>query len=467
MKNILKRFFYNKFFSRITDKNVEKGLMYSIFDAILWAVMFGFSENYIVPFALLFGASVFQIGILQGLYQLGIGFPQLIGAKFINRFKKRKTLSIITSRIHALSWFCMVLTGLFIKEPWVIIIVFFIGIAATNIGGPGWLSWMNDLVPQKLRGVFWGFRNTIVGAVQFIAITIAGISLYFAKKSGLELTAYMVLFTLAFISRFLSFYTLGNQHEPPMSVPLPKKEFHFSIFLAKILTTNFGKFTLFSISMTFATNLVGSLIPVYIIKSLGFNYIQFTVIIMTASILNFIFMTYWGPLSDKYGNYRILFITAVGIPILALSWSLFKNFYILILVQAFSGFLWAGFNLATTNFIFDAVRRENITKIMAYFNTLNTACAFLGAVSGGFIADILTRINWSFLIFNGFTVVFIFSFFLRLIILAIFIRNFKEVRSVEKSPGINYFYVYKPASQLINYIEILRQRVSRLPRESK
>ena len=449
----------NGIFKQIENKNVRDGLYYSIIDGILWAIMFGFAENYIVPFALLFGASVFQIGLLQGLYQLGIGFSQLLGAKFITRFKKRKTLSINASRIHAFSWFFMVLIGIFIKEPWAIIIVFFIGISATSFGGPGWLSWMNDLVPHKLRGKFWGFRNTILGAVQFAAISIAGLSLYFAKKAGHELTAFLVLFTLAFISRVSNFYPLGKQLEQPISVPSREKEFHFRIFLTKLFPTNFGRFTIFVILISFAANLVGPFIPVFILQSLGFNYIQFTVILMTASIFSFVFMTYWGPLSDKYGNYRILYITAVSMPLLALGWAFIKNFYLLILLQTFSGFLWAGFNLATTNFIFDAVRRENVTKIMAYFNTLNTTFAFLGAFVGGISVEILQKAHFSFWVFNHFTIVFAISFILRIIILLIFLKNFNEVRKVEKSPAFHYFYIYKPTNDLLSVFEVLKQRI--------
>ncbi len=449
----------DNFFNKIRNKNLKNGLYYSIIDGILWAIMFGFSENYIVPFALLFGASVFQIGLMQGLYQLGIGISQLLGAKFITRFKKRKTLSINASRIHAFSWFFMVLIGIFIKEPWAIIVVFFIGISATSFGGPGWLSWMNDLVPQKLRGKFWGFRNTVLGAVQFASISIAGLSLYFAKKAGHELTAFLVLFTLAFISRVSNFFPLSKQYEPELKLPTREKEFHFKIFLTKLFSTNFGRFTVFIILISFAANLVGPFISVFIIQSLGFNYIQFTVILMTASIFSFVFMTYWGPLSDKYGNYRILYITAISMPLLALGWAFIKNFYLLILLQTFSGFLWAGFNLATTNFIFDAVRRENVTKIMAYFNTLNTTFAFLGAFAGGILAEMLQKAHITFWVFNHFTIVFIISFVLRVIILIVFLKNFNEVRPVEKSPAFHYFYIYKPTNDFLNIFQGFIQKV--------
>ncbi len=104
---------------------------------------------------------------------------------------------------------------------------------------------------------------------------------------------------------------------------------------------------------------------------------------MTSAILTLVFMPYWGPLADRYGNRRVLVATGLVIPFLALGWALFSSLWALVAIQVFSGFVWAGFNLCMSNYIYDAVRPVNLPKIYAYFNTLNTFSVFVGTLVGG------------------------------------------------------------------------------------
>ncbi|MBN2545864.1 MAG: MFS transporter [Spirochaetes bacterium] len=419
--------------------------------------MYGLAENYLVPFALLFNATILQVSFISASNQLGIGIGQLMGAKFVNYFPKyRKTIPVICNILHASSWLLIFFLTIKTKNVYFIIIFYFLGVLSTNFGGPSWVSWMNDIVPEKLRGMFWGQRNRILGIFQFIGIITAGLLLFFFKRFDREIAAFSIVFTAAFMFRFSSIYPLKKQYAPQMTVPVKGQVFRFRIFLTKLTTTNFGKFSLFCFFITFSVNLMAPLIPVYVLKSLGFNYIQYTMIIMLSLILSFVFMNYWGPLSDKYGNHRILFITSIGLPLLSLMWILLRNFYLLCILQTISGFIWAGFNLSMTNFIFDAVRKENISKIMAYFNALNNFSAFLGSIICGFAANFIDhyiRVDNKF--FNKFIIIFLISSLLRIIIIILFKNRFKEVRSVELSPPATFFYIFKPINDFINRIQFI------------
>jgi len=450
------------FLTKITDERIKTGLVQAIWDGVLWAIMFGLAENYLVPFALIFGATIFQISLMQGLAQIGAGLAQLLGAPLILKFRKRKLLTIWCCRFHAFSWLLIFFITFWTKSPWSILLFYVGGLFIANIGGPGWVSWMNDIVPQQLRGEYWGIRNKIIGIAQFVFVVIGGVVLHIAEGANHEILAYGILFTIAFAVRFANFIPLSKQYEPPMSVPAFTNEFKFRIFLTKLATTNFGRFALFSILMTFAVNLLGPIQPIYLLQALKCNYLQFTILTMIPIITTFIAMTYWGRLGDLYGNYRILFVTGMAIPLLAINWTIFTNFSVLMLMQACGGFVFAGFNLATANFIFDAVRRENISKIMAYFNTLNTLCAFLGALTGGWLVDVMARYDLSAWRLNKFTFVFAISALLRIVVFSCFIRSFKEVRPVKTSPPLHFFYIYKPAMNVINQFQMFNDLFFRI-----
>ena len=429
--------------------------------------MFGFAENYIIPFAVLFGANAFQVSLITATSQLGIAGGQLTGAKFIQRFKKRKVLAMICVSIHALSWLGVFYGTWLTRSVWVILMFFTAGFLAGNFAAPGWVSWMNDLVPPQIRGRFWGFRNRAIGITQFAAITLAGVLLFFAAKGKWEISAFGILFTLAAVARGFSLRPLSKQYEPPMTVPEKSEEFRFLVFLTKLRTTNFGRFALFSFFMTFSVNIMGPLVSVHLLKSLQFNYLQYMAVIMAAIVFSFVAMNYWGPLTDRYGNYRILTATAIALPILPIGFVVLKSAPWLVLVQIFSGFVWAGFNLSTANFIYDAVRKKNISKIFAYFNTVNNVAAFAGSLTGGFLTHLTRLLVIPRFGSSNLELIFALSAFMRIIIILVFIRGFREVRQVEKSPGLEHFYIYQPMTNIINRFRPMNGRRSRDREEGK
>ena len=452
------------FLQNVQDPRVHSGLRYSIKDGLLWAVMYGAAESYLVPFALLFGATAFQVSLIQGVAFLGICMAQLIGAKLALKVKDRKTLLVTAIRIHAVSWVFIFLITFFTGNPWYLIVFYLIGMFSTNLGGPAWNSWMNDLIPQRLRGEFWGHRNTLVGGVQFASMGAAGLLLHFTENSNMEMFAFALLFLIAFLSRFGGSFAVSRQYEPEMHITETTHNFHFHIFLRKLRTTNFGRFALFNFFMSFAVNIMAPIINVYVLQSLHFSYMQFTALNVAMMVTSFVAMMYWGPLSDRFGNYRILMVTTMFLPLVAFAWIFADNFYLLLLLQCFNGFLMAGMNLAIINYLFDAVLPQNVMKITAYFNTLNNLCAFSGAFLGGY----LTRLtpNLSFGRFaqwfepENFELIFLLSGLIRLLVVISFSVKFREVRKVEQSPAVHYFYIYKPMTSFINRFQRLSDRIN-------
>lgn len=433
----------------IEDSKVRTSLLNSVRDGVLWAIMFGVAENYIVPFLFYFQASVFLSSLVQGVSQFSLGLGQLTGAKILFFLKQRKNLVRGMVFIHGFSWILIFFLTWKTGNPWVGMFLFSLGIFASNLGSPAWASWMNDLVPPRQRGTFWGKRNRIIGLVQFVSILTGGVILFLGKKLGLELPAFGLLFLLAAVARISCLIPLSHQHEPEFHKPDRKSEFHFYIFLSKLFTTNFGRFTLFVMVMNFSVYVSASLIPAYLLRVLKMGYLEYSLITMTSAILTLVFMPYWGPLADRYGNRRVLVVTGLVIPFLALGWALFSSLGALLVIQAFSGLVWAGFNLCMSNYIYDAVRPVNVPKIYAYFNTLNTFSVFAGTLVGGALADLFIHWNVRAAGLGPIRIVFLLSFLMRLLLFLIFQGKFKEVRTADSSPPIRYFYIDKPRTYLM------------------
>jgi len=422
---------------------IRRSLTLSIFDGLLWSIMFGVSENWIVPFALLFGANYFQVGLLQGAAQLVTGLGQLTGSQITGRGVSRRLLSRTMVIIHASGWLVIYWGTVWTGSVWFAIASYCGFLFLANFGGPGWLSWMNDLVPSDKRGAYWSFRNSLSGLMQLVPIAVTGLALERAQAGGTEMGAYGWLFAVGFLARLGGAVCLHFQHEPPLHQPTgaPMK---LRAFVGELRSSNFGRFVLFSIFLNFTVQMIYPIIQVYLLKELGMDYSQYTWVTMTFTIASFVFMLYWGPLSDRFGNRRILLVSALILPLAALAWIFVKDWRLMIVLQLVSGFAISGINLTTGNFIFDAVKPERVAKTFAYFNALNTAFGFLGSVSGGALADLIKTSGWHWGVLGPLTTVFLLTGLLRVGVIAAFAKGFSEVRNTEPSPGLRYFYIYKP-----------------------
>ena len=262
----------------------------------------------------------------------------------------------------------------------------------SSIASPGWLSWMNDLVPIPMRGAFWGRRNTVIGIAQFAAIAAGGRgpqgspSLRARRSSSSGSSS---AWPRSRASGCVVF--LGIQHDPPAAKAADLRNQDFPAFLRSLPKGGFGNFVLFSVLMTFSVNVMGPLLSIYLLKSRGLDYFSYTAVTMVSMVLSYVAMSYWGPLTDRFGNRRILLVTATALPLLSLGWIFAKSVPAMLVLQVFSGFVWAGVNLATTNFIFDSEDKSRIASTMANFNALNNGLAFAGSITGGLVATAAGR----------------------------------------------------------------------------
>ncbi|HUS04339.1 MAG TPA: MFS transporter, partial [Dehalococcoidia bacterium] len=157
------------------------------------------------------------------------------------------------------------------------------------------------------------------------------------------------LFGGAMLARFISWHFLRKINEPHL--PNTQAKFKLSRLLKEARFANLRKYTIFVAGINFATNLAAPFFVVYMLRELGFNYVTYMVVIGCATLGNFLSLSFWGSYADRTGNRRVLMLTSLLIPLIPLLWAINHNLYFLIPVQLLSGFAWAGFTLASANFL--------------------------------------------------------------------------------------------------------------------
>jgi len=167
---------------------------------------------------------------------------------------------------------------------------------------------------------------------------------------------------------------------------------------------------------------------VYLLRELKISYSAFTIIITAAVVTSLITQRYWGIFADKYGNIKILKLSAFLITLIPLGWLVSSNLYYLFLLQLLAGFVWAGFTISSSNFIYDVATSTKRERCIAYFNFLSGAGLAIGSLIGGTIYGILPP-----LLGSRFLTLFLISSVVRLVS-AVLIRYFThEVKNVQKA----------------------------------
>jgi MFS family permease len=177
--------------------------------------------------------------------------------------------------------------------------------------------------------------------------------------------------------------------------------------------------------MNFTTTVAGPFFSPYMLLDLHFSYIVYTIINSVAGLATVGFMTWWGKRIDRAGSIKVLKITSLFVPFVPLGWALSPSLWWLIVMQIFSGFAWAGFQLSSGVFIFDAAPQQNRTRYIALYNSLIFLGVSLGSMTGGIVAPLLPPFMGSY-----FRSIFIVSGVARLAVALFFLPRIKEVRKV-------------------------------------
>lgn len=311
------------------------------------------------------------------------------------------------------------------------IIIYTLLITAGSLSSPIWSSWMKDIVKKNI-GSYFGKRSRIIYTIIFTSMIVAGLILDHFNKSSVFI-GFTILFSIALIGRSISAYLLSKQYEPKLKVN-DGYFFSFIDFTKKMRHNNYGRFVIFTTLILFATGIASPFFTVYMLRDLNFSYLEFTLITLSSLLSKFLTLSFWGRFSDKFGNIKTLKITSWIIPLVPFLWIVapVSNHSILVpylfLAELVSGFCWAGFNLASGNFLYDAVSRERVAICGAYDNAINAIGTFVGVTIGSLILAFAPSV----LGLKTIIAVFIISGIMRFLIPLFMASSIKEVRPVDE-----------------------------------
>lgn len=366
---------------------IQESLAVSQREGVVSQLTFGIIDYYLIPFALLLGAGTQHIGWLVAIPNLLSSISQFFVVDVLKFLGDRRRVLILGSGLQALSLLPFMFL-VWVGDTWqvyMLILLMAVYRFFGSIMGPAWGSLISDYLPPGQRGAYFGRRARAVGLCGMLNVAAWAGILHLIRPHS-ERWAFFTVFLAAFLFRVVScryMFQLTNLPEHHH----PAEKFTWNNFLQRLRRSNFARFTAFAASMSFSTQLSGVYISVHMLRDLGFDYPTYMTVHLASSVAGFLTFPVWGRHADRVGTVRVLRLTSLLVPVVPLCWALAESPLLLAGVEFLGGFIWGGFSLCMTNFIYDSVPAPKRVRALGYFNLINGFAIFLGASLGGWLAD--------------------------------------------------------------------------------
>jgi MFS family permease len=121
--------------------------------------------------------------------------------------------------------------------------------------------------------------------------------------------------------------------------------------------------------------------------ALHLSYGAYTALIAASFISKILALPWLGHFAARYGARRLLRFAGVAVVPLPALWTFSNDYGFLLAIQLFSGIAWGAHELATFLLFFDAIRPEERTRVLTWFNLASASAMVAGATAGAWLLD--------------------------------------------------------------------------------
>jgi len=345
-----------------------------------------------------------MFGLSPGHYGLIISLPfwfnflQVLVTPRLSQQMDARRLCIITAWLQFAGWVLLTAALPFIPraDTPLTLGVFFVGFSiiscAGAVNGVTWNGWMQEVVPQRLRGKYFGMRNQVlqVSMIVFL-LSVSGLTALFQGS----LLAYGLLFGMALGVRALSIVAMQRMVTPgevvgvtvPQEAVPPRRLAWREQLRALTADRGFMRFVGFGALMAFFMNLFGPFYPVFMYEELGLSVARANWILLFGPIGAAVSFPAWGRLLDRYGNVPVM-IVALGLwQLSALTWCFVDqtSLWLLYVTVSAGGMFSAGYGVGLFALMLKLMPSSARTLGVALFISLSSLSAAWGPPLGGYL----------------------------------------------------------------------------------
>ncbi|MBS0266445.1 MAG: MFS transporter [Planctomycetes bacterium] len=370
-------------------RTLRKNLRNSVSDGAAFSMMVGIGETYFPAFVLALGLGEIASGLVASIPLLIGAILQMISPVAVLRLGSNRRWVICCVILQALSFVPLVaaavmgtmhIVGVFgaVSLYW-----------AAGLGaGPAWNTWMETVVPFRVRAPFFAMRTRMGQAGTLLGFLAGGAALQYGKHSDQLLTMFAIIFAVAAVCRTFSARFLSRQSEAG-AVHTEQKHVSLGELCSRIRAGSSERLLLYFLAVQVAVQISGPYFNPFMLKQLRISYIDYVGLLATSFLAKIVMLPACGRFATRFGVRRLLWVGGIGIMPVAGLWLYAHTYVQLVALQFLAGAVWAAYELAMFLLFFEACQREERTSILTMFNLANAIALAIGAAFGGGILKLL------------------------------------------------------------------------------
>jgi MFS family permease len=386
-------------------------------DGLFVSASFSLVGSYLVLYALEFGATSTQIGLMSTIVSVASVLALLPGAHLAETWLDPKRAVLIFSRgLGQAVWIALgilpfVLTG----QPAVYGVMALRGARsfAMQASSPAWTTLSGQIVPHHLRGKYFASRNI---AKQISALLVVPLGGWLIDRLGFPF-GYQLCFGLAAMMGVLALWAYARIpfEAPKRDQTKSESDQKGDLWPDSAARHNYWTFCGTSVLWTFSVQLAAPFFSVYLVEVLGATAGIVGTLAAIQNLTGLPGQVLYGRWLDRRGIKWTFRLSGLLIPLLPWMWLLATGPWGILPVRIGTGFLYAGYNLANFNMLLLVTPRVHRTRQIALYRTIVQSAAAVAPLLGGLVVDRF-----------GFAPVFVISGFGRLISMLLLQRFVRE-----------------------------------------
>jgi MFS family permease len=352
--------------------------------------------TYLTLYLLALGANSGQIGALSSLSSLMAAVTLLPAALLVEKIGRRKQIVLFGGALARLAIALLAALPLFLGGSGIILTAMGLSLLR-DLGGyllfPAWVSMNADVVPMEGRGRYFAARNFAVGVAGMIVTLFAGELITRAAVPAGYQIAILAAFVLGSASIFSYAHIQDAHPAPAASTQKGSLRSSFGAALRELsLQRGFLALAGTAALWNFFLNIPGPFFNVYLVQNLSASATMVGVTAIASTVSGLVAQRKLGELADRWGARKLQLVTGLLIPSLPLAWMLVRQPWHVILINLLGGAMWAGYSLASFNFLLEVMPEGSRERYSAIYQVVVMLALSAGAAVGGLV---VTR--WGFL----------------------------------------------------------------------
>ncbi|MEG4031671.1 MULTISPECIES: MFS transporter [unclassified Microcoleus] len=393
---------------KISKKDVRSTLKASTLDGVFAAVFESATGGVLLSnFLLQLGASSVEIGIFSAIPMV-VNLLQPLGAYIADQTTSRHWYNLFVFGMSRLLWLVLAVAIVWGSQhadlhqllQWTLVTVVAASVLAA-FANSSWFSWMAAVVPQRLRGRYFGFRNSAVSLITLLGVPLMGLGV--STWDGGPILGYGIVLLVGVLAGIIS---LGCQcfmvdvnpqvykKDAQNDRLTEKKAKQITDFVPSVLKdSNFLMFILYFSVWTFAVNLSAPFFNIYLLKDLSLDVSLVTIYTSLSSGANLLLLMFWGKLADRWGNRPLLMAVGLVVAVTPLLWLGTSNYPFSVwvwlpLLHLLGGTTLGAIGLCSNNIQMEIASIEQPSTYFAIAAAVSGLAGALGTTAGGFLGEL-------------------------------------------------------------------------------